>query len=65
MIVDRDLGERGNLGDDGALTLDPDGAVVAEELARLVVAHGGRVLALPAGRLPGGAAATAVLRYPQ
>ena len=65
LIVDRDLGERGNVGNDGALTLDPDGAVVAEELARLVVAHGGRVLALPAGRLPGGAAVTAVLRYPQ
>jgi hypothetical protein len=30
-----------------------------------VVAHGGRVLALPAGRLAGGAAVTAVLRYPQ
>jgi hypothetical protein len=65
LIIDRDFGERGNVGDDGALTLDPDGAVVAEELARLVVTHGGRVLALPADRLPGGAAATAVLRYPQ
>jgi hypothetical protein len=34
-------------------------------LARRVVANGGRVLALPAGRLPDGSPVTAVLRYPQ
>ena len=44
---------------------DPDGPVIAEELARRVVANGGRVLALSADRLPGGSPVTAVLRYPQ
>ena len=38
---------------------------MAEALARLVVAHGGRVLALAADRLPGSDPITAVLRYPQ
>ena len=65
LIVDRDYDERGSIGDDGALTLDPDGPVLAEELARRVVAHGGRVIALPADRLPGGAPITAILRYAQ
>ena len=65
LIVDRDYAERGTIGDDGALDLDPTGPVLAEELARLVVALGGRVLALPADRLPGGAPITAVLRYAQ
>ena len=65
LIVDREYDERGTIGDDGALTLDPAGPVLAEELARRVVAHGGRVLALPADRLPGGAPVTAVLRYAQ
>ena len=65
LIVDRDYDERGTVGDDGTLTLNPDGAVLAEELARRVVSHGGRVLALPADRLPGGAPITAVLRYAQ
>ena len=63
LIVDREYDERGTIGDDGALTLDPAGPVLAEELARRVVAHGGRVLALPADRLPGGAPVTAILRY--
>lgn len=65
LIVDRDYDERGTVGDDGALALDPNGPVLAEELARRVVAHGGRVLALPVDRLPGGAPITAVLRYAQ
>lgn len=65
LILDREYDERGTIGDDGALTLDPTGPVLAEELARLVIAHGGRVLALPADRLPGGAPITAVLRYAQ
>ncbi len=63
LIVDRDYDERGTVGDDGTLTLNPDGPVLAEELARRVVANGGRVLALPADRLPGAAPITAVLRY--
>ena len=45
--------------------LDSAGPAIAEELARRVVANGGRVLALPADRLPGGAPITAVLRYAQ
>ncbi|MEI7519523.1 MAG: hypothetical protein WCJ98_13705 [Mycobacteriaceae bacterium] len=65
LIIDREYDERGSIGDDGALTLDPDGPVLAEELARRVVANGGRVLALSADRLPGGSPVTAVLRYPQ
>ena len=65
LILDRDYDEHGSIGDDGALSLDPNGPVLAEELARRVVANGGRVLALPADRLPGGAPITAVLRYAQ
>ena len=65
LIIDREYDERGTIGDDGALTLDPDGPVLAEELARRVVANGGRVLALSADRLPGGSPITAVLRYAQ
>ena len=65
LIVDREYDERGTIGDDGSLTLDPAGPVIAEELARRVVANGGRVLALAADRLPGGAPVTAVLRYAQ
>ena len=65
LIIDREYDERGTIGDDGAITLDPDGPVIAEELARRVVANGGRVLALSADRLPGGSPVTAVLRYPQ
>ena len=65
LIIDREYDERGSIGDDGALTLAPDGPVLAEELARRVVANGGRVLALSADRLPGGSPVTAVLRYPQ
>ncbi|MCH9721463.1 MAG: hypothetical protein K0U67_05330 [Actinomycetia bacterium] len=63
LIIDRDHDERGTVGDDGALILDPNGPVLAEELARRVVAHGGRVVALPSDRLPGGAPITAILRY--
>jgi hypothetical protein len=65
LIVDREYDERGTIGDDGSLTLDPAGPVIAEELARRVVANGGRVLALAADRLPGGSPVTAVLRYAQ
>ena len=65
LILDREHDERGTIGDDGALTLEPAGPVLAEELARRVVANGGRVLALSADRLPGGAPVTAVLRYAQ
>ncbi len=64
LVVDRECGERGTIGDDGGLTLDAAGPVLVEELARRVITHGGRVLALPAERLPGGEAVTAVLRYP-
>ena len=60
-----DYDERGTIGDDGTLTLNPDGPALAEELARRVVTNGGQVLALPADRLPGGAPITAVLRYAQ
>ena len=65
LIIDREYDERGTIGDDGALTLNPAGEVLAEELARRVVANGGRVLALSAHQLPGGAPVTAVLRYAQ
>ena len=65
LIVDREYDERGTIGDDGSLVLDPAGPVLAEELARRVVANGGRVLALAADRLPGGSPITAVLRYAQ
>jgi len=65
LIVDREYDERGTIGDDGSLRLDPAGPVIAEELARRVVANGGQVLALAADRLPGGAPVTAVLRYAQ
>ena len=63
LILDREYDERGTIGEDGALTLDPAEQAIAEELARRVVANGGRVLALPANRLPGGAPITGVLRY--
>ena len=46
-------------------SIEDELAAIAEELARRVVANGGRVLALPADRLPGGAPITAVLRYAQ
>ena len=65
LILDREYDERGTIGADGSLTLDPAGPVIAEELARRVVANGGRVLALSADRLPGGSPVTAVLRYAQ
>ena len=65
LIVDGEYDERGTIGDDGSLTLDPAGPVIAEELARRVVANGGRVLALAADRWPGGAPGTAVLRDAQ
>ena len=52
LILYREYDERGTIGDDGALTLDPAWPAIAGELARGVVANGGRVLALPAGRLP-------------
>jgi len=65
LVIDREYDERGTIGDDGALTLDPAGPVLAEELARRVVSHGGRVLAVSTEQLPGGDPLTAVLRYPQ
>lgn len=65
LILDRDYDERGTIATDGSLSLNPEAPVVAEALARLVVAHGGRVLALAADRLPGSDPITAVLRYPQ
>lgn len=65
LILDRDYDERGTVDDNGALTLDPAGPAIAEDLVRRVVSNGGRVLALPASRLPGGAPITAVLRYAQ
>jgi len=65
LILDRENDERGSIGDDGALTLDPAGPVIAKELACRVLANGGRVLALSADRLPGGSPVTAVLRYAQ
>jgi hypothetical protein len=65
LILDREYDERGTIGDDGSLTLDPAGPVLAEELARRVVANGGRVLALAADRLPGRSPITALLRYAQ
>ena len=65
LILDRENDERGGIADDGALTLEPTGPVIAEELARRVVANGGRVLALSADRLPGESPFTAVLRYAQ
>lgn len=65
LILDREYDERGTIGEDGTLTLDPAGPAIAEELARRVVGNGGRVLASPADRLPGGALITAVLRYAQ
>lgn len=65
LILDREYDERGTIGDDGSLTLDPNSAVIADELARRVVANGGRVLALAADRLPDGSPVTAVLRYAQ
>ena len=65
LILDREYDERGTIGDDGSLTLDPAGPAIAEELTRRVVANGGRVIALAADRLPGGSPTTAVLRYAQ
>jgi len=65
LILGRDYDARGIIGDDGSLTLETDGPVLAEELARLVVSHGGRVIALPSDRLPGGSPITALLRYAQ
>lgn len=63
LIIDRDYAENGVIGDDGSLDLDPAAPGLADELARRVVANGGRVLALPADQLPGGQPLTAVLRY--
>jgi hypothetical protein len=52
----------------GAVTLaDHDDAVnygVVDEIARRVLLHGGRVLALRAEDIPGGSSTAAILRYP-
>jgi len=63
LVLDREYDERGTIGDDGSLSLDPNGPVLAEELISRVVANGGRVIALPSDRLPGAAPITAILRY--
>jgi len=52
----------------GAVTIDADGDAtnygVVDEIARRVIAHGGRVLALRREDIPGGVTAAAILRYP-
>lgn len=63
LVIDRDHDERGTIDEAGALTLDPEAGLVADELARLAVLASGTVLAVEASRLPGESAAVAVLRY--
>ena len=50
------------------MTIDADGDAttygVVDEIARRVIGHGGRVLALRREDIPGGATAAAILRYP-
>jgi hypothetical protein len=52
----------------GVDTLDTEDAAknygVVDEIARRVIAHGGRVLALRRDDVPGGGTAAAILRYP-
>ena len=52
----------------GAVTIDADGDAtnygVVDEIARRVIGHGGRVLALRREDIPGGGTAAAILRYP-
>jgi hypothetical protein len=52
----------------GAVTIDADGDAtnygVLDEVARRVLGHGGRVLALRREDIPGGGTAAAILRYP-
>jgi hypothetical protein len=52
----------------GAVTIDADGDArnygVVDEIARRVLGHGGRVLALRREDIPGGGTAAAILRYP-
>lgn len=62
LVLDRDFDVPGSIADDG--TLSTEGTLLADELARRVFAEGGEVLALASDRLPGGAPATAILRYP-
>jgi hypothetical protein len=54
--------------DSGVVTLDAEGDArnygVVDEVARRVIAHGGRVLALRRDDIPGGGTAAAILRYP-
>jgi hypothetical protein len=54
--------------DSGAITLDEDDDEhnygVADEIARRVLAHGGRVLAVRRDDVPGAGTAAAILRYP-
>jgi hypothetical protein len=50
------------------VTIDADGDAtnygVVDEIARRVIGHGGRVLALRREDIPGGGTAAAILRYP-
>jgi hypothetical protein len=64
LAVDMDAVVAGSVEDDGSLTFDADSDLnVLEEIARLTLAHGGRVLSLRASDLPGEAQAVGILRY--
>ncbi len=63
LIVDRLSDESGSLDEAGNLVLEDGGVNVVDLVAARVLAAGGRVLALDASELPGGAATTAVLRW--
>lgn len=63
LMVDMDTVVPGSIADDGTLDLSADGGDVLEDLARLALAGGARVLALRAADIPDGASAAGVLRY--
>lgn len=65
LIVDIDRVVPGTVDDDGAITLtdEPGAYDVVDEVARRVLAAGGRVVAVRADEVPGGGEAAASLRY--
>lgn len=63
LIVDMDAYVSGTITDAGSLDLGDTDHDVLEELARRVIASGGRVLAVRAADLPEGVAAAGILRF--
>ena len=65
LLVDIDRVVLGHVGDDGAVSFSdgPGSYDVVDEVARRVLAGGGRVVAVRADEVPGGNEAAAILRY--